>query len=277
MHRARSFANAIAIVAAMLCATSEAAQYGNDSAANARPILADGTAYTDQLAPMSTDAWFTFRVDPQQSYAIDVWMPYGRASDGNNAVGIWALLESDGVSAIATTDRSLDFPAPQLESGFSQGERRTFVNTAAARRLVLRVLNPTASPTVAHSFAVRVVPTTMAAARWSVNGYSDIFALSNVAASDAFSSHVSGTIVYFDEAGSVVGSDNFTLPPNGSVQIIKPNGVALGGATRGGVRIVHDGAPGAILAQQTWFNPVTGQFVHYPFTTLVHAYSRGSL
>jgi hypothetical protein len=265
-------------IALTLPTVAVGALYGNDTAANARPLMADGTAYVDQISPTSLDAWFTFRVDPYQSYSIEQWSPYGQFSDTDNARYFFELWETDLSTIIGTADRSLDFPSPQLEIGFPhRGDRRTFMTIGTSRRLVLRITwLDSSAPSAPRDFTLRIVPTTLAAARWSVNGYNDFFALSNISSGDD-SSAIQGQLLYFDESGNQVGHDWFTLGPNASTQIVKPNGVPIGGAIRGGVRIVHDGAPGALLAHQTWFNPVTGQFVVYPFTPLVHAYSRGGM
>jgi hypothetical protein len=121
------------------------------------------------------------------------------------------------------------------------------------------------------------VPTTLVAPRWSVNGYDAFFALTNTIFSGEGFSSVTGKILYYNEVGALVGSDSFSLASNASTQIVKPNGVAIGGAVRGGVRIIHNGAPGAILAHQTLFSPGTGQFIQYPVVPLAHAYSRGGI
>ena len=42
--------------------TCEAGLYGNDTAATARPIIADGVTYTDDLTPTSASAWVIFRI-----------------------------------------------------------------------------------------------------------------------------------------------------------------------------------------------------------------------
>jgi hypothetical protein len=266
----------VCVLGMLVWSGSFAAQYGNTTAASGRPILADGTTYTDQMTPTSTVSWFVFRVDPNQSYSIEVWSPYGTLNSSGNGVAFITLFESDGTTVIPVSSRPFDFPAPQVDSGFQQGDRLTFINSGGARRVALHVQKNGSPPAVAVDFALRIVPTTLAAARWSVNGYNDYFALSNVASTDGFSS-INGSILYFSEAGALVGSDPFTLAHDGSVQIVHLSGAAIGGAIRGGVRIVHNGAPGAILAHQTLFSPGTGQFIQYPFQMLVHSYGRGGI
>lgn len=260
----------------LLSGLCHAAQYGNITAGTGRPIMADGTTYTDQMTPTSTVSWFVFRVDPNQSYSIELWSPYGKFGDIGNAVSFAGLYESDGTTAISTGARYFDFPSPQVDGGNTQGDRETFINTGVARRVALHVQKNGGAPAAPVDFALRIVTTTLASARWSVNGYNDYFALSNIASTDGLSS-INGTVIYYNEAGAQVGTDNFTLAHDASTQIVKLNGVAIGGAVRGGVRIVHDGAPGAILAHQTLFSPGTGQFIQYPFVPLVHSYGRGGI
>jgi len=268
----------VGIASALLSGTCWAGLYGNDTAATARPILADGTTYTDQMTATNTDAWFVFRADPNQSYSIEVWNPYGkRQVNGNRCTDITGVYESDGTTLITTINRYKDHPAPQLDLGLVQGGRETFINLGIARPVTIHVYETGAAPATPTDCAARVVTTTLASARWSVNGYQDIIAISNVASIDAGSPSISGSVLYFDEAGTLVGSDPFTLAANASVQIVKPNGVLIGGANRGGIRIVHDGAPGAILAHQLWYNPVTNAYIQYPFVPLVHSYGRGGI
>lgn len=269
---------AIAAATAVLPSIASAAAYGNETAATGRPIMADGTTYIDQMTPTSTVSWFVFRLEPNQSYSIEVSNPFGKLGDYQNAVGFVTLFEADGTTLISTTTRNFDFPAPQADFGATQGGRLTLVNEASsARRVALKAQQNGSAPSTPRDFAVRVVPTTLVAPRWSVNGYDAFFALTNtIFSSEGFSS-VTGKILYYNEAGALVGSDSFSLASNASAQIVKPNGVAIGGAVRGGVRIIHNGAPGAILAHQTLFSPGTGQFIQYPVVPLVHAYSRGGI
>ena len=220
-----------------------------------------------------------FRIDANQSYAIDVWNPYGRYfAPGNNCI-VNAVTEVDGTTNIATSNRKYDLPAPQVEHEppfFSpQGSRNTFIATGTSRAVKVWVAE---SNVLAqnHYCLVRVATTTLASARWSVNGYNDYIAVSNVSSASTGGT-ISGSILYFSEAGALVGSDPFSLGPDASVQIVKQNGVAIGGATRGGIRIVHDGAPGAILAHQLWFNPLTNAYIQYPFAPLTHSYGRGGI
>lgn len=253
--------------------------YGNDTAATARPILADGMSNLEQLTPAAPNAWFVFRIDANQSYAIDVWNPYGRYfAPGNNCV-VANVTEVDGTTNIATSNRKYDLPAPQVEHEPAffppQGGRNTFIASGASRAVKVLV---TESNVLAqnHYCLVRVVTTTLASARWSVNGYSDFIAVSNVSSASTGGT-ISGKILYFSDAGALVGFDAFSLGPDASVQFAKPNGVAIGGALKGGIRIVHDGAPGAIIAHQLWFNPVTNAYIQYPFVPLVHSYGRGGI
>jgi len=264
-----------AVTGALFSGLGYAAQFGNTTAATGRPIMADGTTYTDQMTPSSTVSWFVFRIDPNQSYSIEFWSPYGAFDDLGNAV-VGALFEADGTTFLPTLGRSFDFPSPQVDAGWSQGDRLAYINSGAARRVAFRVSKNGGPPASPVDFAFRVVPTTLAAPRWSVNGYGDYIAISNVASSNGGAS-INGKIIFFDESGAQVGSDSFALAPDGSAQIVKPSGVAIGGAVRGGIRIVHDGAPGAIIAHQTLFSAGTGQFIQYPFQMLVHSYGRGGL
>ena len=269
---------ALAAASAVLPSIASAAAYGNETAATGRPIMADGTTYIDQMTPTSTVSWFVFRLEPNQSYSIEVSNPFGKFGDFQNAVGFVTLFEADGTTVVSTTGRFFDFPATQVDAGITQGTRITLVNEASsARRVALKAQQNGGAPSTPRDFAVRVVPTTLVAPRWSVNGYDAFFALTNTIFSGEGFSSVTGKILYYNEAGTLVGSDSFSLASNASAQIVKPNGVAIGGAVRGGVRIIHNGAPGAILAHQTLFSPGTGQFIQYPVVPLAHAYSRGGI
>ena len=266
----------VGIAGALLSGTCWAGLYGNDTAATARPIMADGMTYIDQMTPVNSNAWFVFRIDPNQSYSIEVWNPYGKQLTVGNRCVLLGVFEADGTTAIATASRIFDLPAPLMDVGGTQGARNTFIASGSARPVTFHVAENGGPPATTHDCTIRVVTTTLASARWSVNGYSDYIAVSNVSSSSTAGT-INGSILYFNEAGTQVGSDAFALNPDASVQIVKPNGVAIGGALRGGIRIVHDGAPGAILAHQLWFNSVINQFVQYPFVPLVHSYGRGGI
>lgn len=266
----------VGIAGALLSGTCWAGLYGNDTAATARPIMADGMTYIDQMTSGNANAWFVFRIDPNQSYSIEVWNPYGAQQTVGNRCVLVGVFEADGTTGIATVSRIFDLPAPMMDVGGVQGARNTFVAAGSARPVTFRVSENAGPPATAHDCAIRVVTTTLVSARWSVNGYSDFIAVSNVSSASTGGT-INGSILYFDESGTQVGSDPFALSHDGSVQIVKPNGVAIGGAMKGGIRIVHQGAPGAIIAHQLWFNPVTNAYIQYPFVPLVHSYGRGGI
>lgn len=267
----------MAIAGACWSGVCSAGLYGNDTAATARPIMADGMTYIDQMTPVNFNAWFVFRIDPNQSYAVEVWNPYGKQMTVGNRCIINAVWEADGTTPVAgATIRDLDLPAPSISGTTTQGARQTFIASGSARPILLQVTENGGPPATTHDCAIRVVTTTLVSARWSVNGYSDFIAISN-ASSATTSGEFNGTIIYFDDNGVKVGSENFTLLADASIQIVKPNGVPIGGATRGGIRIVHEGAPGAVVAHQLWYNPVTNAYIQYPFFPLVHSYARGGI
>ena len=112
--------------------TASAAIFGNDTSGTARPVVADGTVYTDGMTPTSTLSWFTFRVEPNQSYSIELWSPFGAFGDGQNAV-VLSVFEADATTLVATVGRSFDNPSPQVDAGISQGDRQTFISTGAQR------------------------------------------------------------------------------------------------------------------------------------------------
>ncbi len=271
------------VVSALLPGICGAGLYGNNTAATARPIMADGTAYIDQMTLTNVNAWFVFRMDPDQSYSVEVWNPYGpQDADGNLCVGS-AVYEADGTTLVngigGQALRSNDLPAPMVGLGVLQGSRWALIASGSARRATVQIGENGEGPATPTDCAIRVVTTTLASPRWSVNGYSDFIAVSNTSTTVHAGSGVAihGAILYFDESGAKVGSDPFTLAPNGSIQIVKSNGVAIGGALKGGIRIVHDGAPGTIIAHQLWYNPVTNAYIQYPFVPLVHSYGRGGI
>jgi hypothetical protein len=264
--------------AALLPAVCAAGLYGNDTLADARPIMADGTAYVDQMTSVNTNAWFTFRMEPGHSYSIDVWNPYGKRGAVGNRCIIGGVFELDG-TPIPTTGRVSDSPAPQPDAGSIKAGRETLIASGIARSASVHVSETGAPPASPTKCMLRVANTTLVSPRWSVNGYDDLIAISHVAASFATVGldPVSGYVLYFNEAGALVGSDAFSLASNASVQIVKPNGVAIGGATRGGIRIVHDGSPEALVAHQLWHNPVTNAYIQYPFHPLAQSYARGGM
>ena len=155
-----------------LSGVGHAAQFGNTTASTGRPIMADGTTYTDQITPTSTVAWFVFRMI-RTSHLDEVWSPVGKFGDIETSVAFIALFESDGTTFVAATNRDFDFPSPQVDVALTRGGRLAFVNNGGTRRVALHVQKNGPAPSAPFDFAVRVVPTTLAAARWSVNGYND--------------------------------------------------------------------------------------------------------
>lgn len=268
------------VVSALLPGICGAGLYGNNTAATARPIMADGTAYIDQMTLTNVNAWFVFRMEPDQSYSVEVWNPYGAQFADGNLCYAPAVTEADGTTLVngigGFAIRSFDHPAPMVENGVIQGSRVALIASGSARRATVHIGQNGDGPATPTDCAIRVVTTTLASPRWSVNGYSDFIAVSNTSTTQP-AHPIHGAILYFDESGAKVGSDPFTLASNGSIQLIKPNGVAIGGALKGGIRIVHDGAPGTIIAHQLWFNPVTNAYIQYPFVPLVHSYGRGGM
>ncbi len=156
------------------------------------------------------------------------------------------------------------------DPGTVGGDRLTFDNSSfdnpgsSTRLITLHVYACGASvpvPTTVN-FQVRVIDTTLVAARWSVNGYRMLTAVHN----NSDTSHAVGAIVYMGEDGSFLAADPFNLPPNGSAEIVRPVATPIAGRLFGGVRITFvKGVSGQFDALEYLFNPVTGAMLTVPY------------
>src|SRR5262249_51370573 len=106
-----------------------------------------------------------------------------------------------------------------------------------------------------QTFRIRVVDTTLLAARVSTNGYDTFVALHN---SGDYT--VSVAVHFYSEAGSFVGTQSGTINARGSLQLRYTQGDATYGGLRGSIEVTHNGAPGSVVGQTYWYNSATETF-----------------
>jgi hypothetical protein len=174
------------------------------------------------------------------------------------------VFEPDGTTAVFTTDET-SAPPNLSENGLGCG-RRSQLNqfSSSGDRFVHVQVKPFSSnpaPAGGLYFHIRVIDLTQVAARWTVNGYNMFIALTNTSRGA-----VSGYVDYFNQAGTFVDFDFFSLAPDGSTQIVHNANVAIGGVLFGGIRVIpYLGSPGAITAHEYNFNSAIGQYLSFPF------------
>lgn len=246
-----------------------AAQYGNVDAAHARFIPSEGSAVSDNLTDTNPSTWFTFDVYHTHSYAIEILATQQNITQTANLV-CGTLFESDGTTPVNNVS-DLGTAQPALrDPSIVGGDRLTFDNSSfdnppsSTRLITLQVsaCGAAFSGATTVSFHVRVIDTTLVAARWSVNGYRMQTALHN----NSDTSHAVGAIVYMGEDGTFLAADPFDLPPNGSAQIVRPIATPIAGRLFGGARITFvKGVPGQFDAREYLFNPVSGALLAFPY------------
>ncbi len=112
------------------------------------------------------------------------------------------------------------------------------------------------------NFSVKVTDTTLAASRWTVNGYRLFTALQNISDNQA----AVGNINYFDESGNFLASDPFNLAPGTSRQIVHLENIPIGGVIFGGVRINFSQTGDAdVRVEEYEFRPDTSSFLVFGF------------
>ena len=229
--------------------------------ANARHLIPDGGYESDFIDNVNTEAWFSTPIYHEHTYMIEVLVPFNYNNQIITNLDLF-VFESDGTTVVSAIGERIIQPSLD-EIGFN-GSQRKQVNNYLADRFVhiqVRALGTNIPPVSGIFFHIRVIDLTQVAARWTVNGYKMFIALNNTSRGA-----VTGFVDYFDQAGNFLDSDSFTLPADGSTQIVRNANVPIGGALFGGIRVIPTaGSPGAITAHEYNFNSAIGQYLSFPF------------
>ena len=242
------------------------AVHGNIDAPHARLMVADGASYFDTVSNVDPFTWLATPVEFGHSYEFTVWTPSNNLALPDQSLRVSAV-EADGTTAVAgATGCGSCTPALFGGGAATGGDRVVYGNLASPspRLIKLRVEKAGGPPLTGQvTFWIRAVDTTLAAARFTVNGYQAFFALNNLSRTTP----AGGYILYWNPNGIQLSADSFNIPPNGSIQIVKPNGTPIAGALAGGVQIMFAlGTAGQVEAREYNFNPTTGQYLTFDFT-----------
>lgn len=244
----------------IITAPVHAARYGNTSTTTARNLMPDGTAVADFIsnptAVSDSSTWFSVQTAPNQSYVIE-------------------LVNTAALNGINSKRFNLDFfdskgaVFPGVKETTSCNPSAFEFNPPTWRRFVVKVTSNNGfgdylrikvsnglnyTPNEDMPFQIRVYDTTLASARWNINGFNSFVQLHNTNPSCA----VSATIVYRGNNGSVLASRTKTLPAKGGVvDIIKADNPAFS-AKAGSVEVFHDGNVGDIVGEVVSVSTKTG-------------------
>ena len=246
-------------------------------AAHAEVIVPDGSFYTGGIAlfPAPSNAWFTFPIYHSHSYAIEVYSNTAALMRSDSALA-FSVFESDGTTSVPVNFCNACEPSMQddasIGGGSLVGGERAFLASPGSitSRFITVAVGKLGGGTPSSSvgLAIRVVDTTLAAARWTVNGYRALFALNNL----SNGSHAKGSIQYWGENGNFLDFDSFDIPPNGGTQISRPASVPIGGQLFGVVRIVFgEGSAQQVIAREYNFAPAANQFIFFDFKPVFQA------
>ena len=248
-------------VALFLLAGFVAASASNAINANARHLMPDGSWESDSIDTANPGAWFSFPIYAEHSYMIEALVPSNYNNFGALSTLDITAYEADGTTPVSGPNETTAHPS--LDETNFQGGARKHLNNFLTDRFVHIVVQPCCGngQPVTESFHVRVIDLTQTAARWTVNGYSMFIALNNTSRNAA-----SGYVDYFDQAGNLVSFDFFSVPADGSIQLVHNANTPIGGVLFGGIRVIpSSGSPGAITAHEYNFNPAIGQYLSFPF------------
>ncbi len=234
----------------------------NNINANARHLVPDGSSEDDFIDNVNTQAWFSFPIYFEHTYAIEAYVPFNYNNQSDTSLDM-AVFETDGTTGVFSTDERGNQPNLD-ETGFRGGQRRHLDNFSTDRfvHLSVQACCGNTPPAAGIEFHIRVVDLTQTAARWTTNGYTMLIALNNSSRQTA-----TGYVDYYNEAGAFLTFDFYSLAVDGSVQISHAANVTIGGVLFGGIRVIPtSGAPGTITAHEYNFNTVVGNYLQFPFS-----------
>jgi hypothetical protein len=223
----------VAIVAAVvLLVGSPLAHAEGTTCANPTVIVPDGRITTSTIG---TGATFFFRITSRSgnSYSAEFHNVLGPAVQTPGTLTVYS--DAACATPIAPTNTAGVDPADL------NGERVAFTATTAQ---TLFALNNTSGGPITYSFTVS--DTTMFSPAWSTNGtYDTFYSFLNTTGGT-----INGTLTLYNVAGTSVGTASFVISANSTASRNTSAGsLATVRNTTGTAKFVHNGPPGAILAE----------------------------
>lgn len=265
--RRQQFVLLTAFALGLLCSAARAVD--NTTVNTSFYLSPDGVLMEDTIPPTQgtgnnagTPQWFVFWVEAQRSYVFEV-ISKGVYFVNTPPQPIPTFFEGDGTTPLASvTLTAINFCDPR-SGNFAQTPVRRFSlvnNSDTAKFVTVRITSGLNFQTVEDSpFAVRLVDTTLASARWTTNGYNSFVTLHNRSACAA-----TYVMIFYDEAGTNLLTLTGSIPGRGSTQISKPGNDPVVGAKKGSVEVLLGGvAAGDVLGGVIGLNPVTNGFLQF--------------
>ena len=193
-------------------------------------IVPDGRITTSTIPAAGV---FFFRISSRSgnSYSAEFHNVLGPAVQTPGTLAVF----SDAACATPITPTN----AANTDPADLNGDRVTFTATTAQ---TLFSLTNTSGGTLTYSFTVS--DTTMFSPAWSTNGtFDSFFSFLNTTGST-----ISGNLVLYNTAGTQVSSSPFTINAN-STAATNTSALATVRNASGTAKFVHNGPPGAILAE----------------------------
>jgi len=226
----RKVAGAVFVSALVLMLGPSLAHAEGTTCANPTIIVPDGRITTSTIPSAST---YFFRITSRagNSYSAEFHNVLGAAVQTPGTLAVF----SDGACATPITPTN----AANTDPADLNGDRVTFTATTSQ---TLFALNNTSGGTITYSFTVS--DTTMFSPAWSTNGtFDSFFSFLNTTGGT-----LNGTLTLYDTTGAQVSSSPFTINPN-STAATNTSALATVRNKSGTAKFVHNGPPGAILAE----------------------------
>jgi len=193
-------------------------------------IVPDGRI-TSSTIPAATTYFFRIASRIGSSYSAEFHNVLGAAVQTPGTLAVFS--DTGCATAVTTTNTGATDP------GDLNGERRSF--TATTVQTLFSLNNATASP-ITYSFSVS--DTTLFSPAWSTNGtFNSFYSFLNTTGGT-----ITGTLTLYNTAGTQVGTAPFTINPNNTAATNTAT-LATVRNTSGTAKFVHNGPPGAILAE----------------------------
>jgi hypothetical protein len=226
------------------------------SCGNETIIPPDGRVYQSSI-PAGTTFWFLFQTRLQRSYSVEVFAALDNAFPALAATVFNGTDGCGGTSTLVTTATTGTDPG---EPFASTRVSFTAVDPGNGGFHRIRVVN---SGGGALTYSISVSETTMFSTAWSTFGsYDSFYSLYNTT-----NSTITGTLTLFNTAGTAVTTQAVTI---NSAATASTNTAAMGTVrnTAGTAKFIHNGPPGAILAEAAIANFTISptpyfQFIHF--------------
>jgi uncharacterized repeat protein (TIGR01451 family) len=200
-----------------------------------RPIVADGRLATGTIGNGANE-FFGASLHLGGSYSVEFKNVTGTAG----SPGALTVFKGDDGCAILTTLTSRDTAA--IDPGASTNTTRlSFTATGSEPFFRMRLFNPSAGSV---TFTVSLSETTLFSAAWTTNGNFDTY----YSFQNTTGATLNGTLTLLDPSGATLATSSMAVPPGGTANA-NTSGLGVTRNRVGTARFIHDGPPGAFVAE----------------------------